>query len=131
MFRKTLTSFRHFESHIRGFLSRNPILYASVAGIGIILVWRGVWHTADQFPSFTGPISFAVGFVILVFTGAFVSSFVGKRVIMDGLRGENNLSEKTGRVIEGEISEENIEMRDIRKTLSHIEEELGQMMKKD
>lgn len=130
MFQEGFKRLSRIEYKIRGFLSRNPVLYAAVAGIGVILVWRGVWHTADTIPAFSGPISFVVGCIILLVTGAFVSSFVGNRVIRAGLAGEKKLSEKMGKEIETEISEENTEMKDIRKTLSHIEQELGEIAKK-
>lgn len=39
--------FDKLEDHIREWLSRNPILYALVGAIGVVLFWRGVWHTAD------------------------------------------------------------------------------------
>ena len=35
------------EDHVRGFLSHYPIVYAFVGGIGVVIFWRGVWHTAD------------------------------------------------------------------------------------
>lgn len=128
--KSTIKYLSRLEYKLRGFLGRNPILYASVAGVGVILVWRGVWHTADLFPGFSGPVSFVVGCIILLVTGAYVSSFVGYRVITAGLEGEKKLSEKLDKKIETEMTTENTEMKDIEKKLAHIEEELGEIAKK-
>ena len=39
--------FDKLEDKTRAMLSRMPILYAFVGGIGVVLFWRGVWHTTD------------------------------------------------------------------------------------
>src|SRR3989338_10592050 len=89
------------------YLSHRHKLYAVVVGMGMILFWRGVWHSVDQVhelfslgliatsidlvtsPWWDGPLSLVVGIVILYFTGALTSSFIGNELILSGLRGEN------------------------------------------
>ena len=101
------------EDKIRIYLSHRPQLYALIVGIGIVIFWRGVWHTTDFFHTFfisvqgnptidslsgvwwDGPLSFLVGVVILFATGAFTSSFIGNELILSGLRGEKRLNQKT------------------------------------
>ena len=46
--RKIVRFFDKLEDKIRGRLSHHPIFYALVGGIGVVLFWRGVWHTADD-----------------------------------------------------------------------------------
>jgi len=101
------------EEKIRIYLSHRPKLYALIVGIGIVIFWRGVWHTTDFVHSlisyfqgnlttdslsgtwWDGPLSFIVGILILFISGAFTSSFIGNELILSGLRGEKRLSQKT------------------------------------
>ena len=132
-----------FEQKLTAYLSHRPKLYALVVGIGIVLFWRGVWHTADQIhsclsyqriclsidastsPWWDGPASFLVGIVILYFTGAFISSFIGNELILSGLRGEKRLSQKT----EGEVESEVSAIADIRDAVVGIEEKIKTLEK--
>src|SRR3989338_1123001 len=120
------------------FLSHRPGWYALIVGVGIVLFWRGVWHSADQIhmyisyqsnnltidsfasPWWDGPVSLLIGIVILYFTGAFISSFIGNELILSGLRGEKRLSEKT----ESEIETEENAISDIKDALISIEGKL-------
>lgn len=97
---RTFNYFDKFEDKTRGYLSRRPILYTFIGGFGIVLFWRGVWHTADLFPWLTGPVSIFVSVVILLATGLFVSYFVGDMIIISGLHKEKKLAEKTESEIE-------------------------------
>lgn len=105
--------FDRLEDRVRGLLAHYPVVYGLLAGIGVVLFWRGVWHTTDEisqiiwngkdwhttvdiYSSFwDGPISLAIGSFILLVTGVFVSQFIGKEIIISGLRGEKRLTEKT------------------------------------
>ncbi len=109
------------EDKVRGRLSHLPIPYAFIGGIGIVLFWRGVWHSADYLMLvlrtnsglssidlaneiwWDGPLSFAIGSLILLITGLFVSNFIGNEIIMSGLRGEKKLSEKTETEVRTEV----------------------------
>ena len=39
---------RKLELRTQAYLSHHPKLYALIVGIGIVLFWRGVWHSADS-----------------------------------------------------------------------------------
>lgn len=128
------------EDFFRRFLSRRPIFYAFIAGIGVVLFWRGVWHSVDFWvgyysrqnsinvgidsaglPWWDGLLSFVVGSAILLLTGPFVSSFLGNELIISGLRGEKKLAEKTEDEVESEmekISKIQKEMAGIKKLLA-------------
>jgi hypothetical protein len=44
-----------------------------------------------------------VGFIILNFTGTFISSFIGNEIILAGLRGEKQLARKTESEVKTEV----------------------------
>ncbi len=128
---------KKIQKKVQGYLSHNPALYAMIVGIGIVLFWRGVWHSIDQIhnivnhiyatssmdsyptPWWDGPVSFVVGVFVLFMTGAFTSSFIGNELILSGLRGEKKLSERTESDLKNEIN-----------TISTIKEELLIISKK-
>ncbi len=129
------------EETIKIYLSHRPKLYALIVGIGIVIFWRGVWHTADFFHTYfasfqsnlttdsfsanwwDGPLSFFIGAIVLHFTGAFTSSFIGNELILSGLRGEKRLTEKT----EGEVKVEEEVILDIKKELNVITEKIAEL----
>ena len=120
MFKKVNNYFDKLEDKIRSGLSRHPIIYAIIGGVGIILFWKGVWETAEFFPVLFGPVSAVAGVVILLLTGLMVSFFVGDSIILSGFKGEKKLVEKT----ESEVrSEKDIDERILEK-LDVIEAEL-------
>lgn len=47
MLRKIEKTLDSLEDDVRGWLSRHPILYAFIGGTGVVIFWRGIWHTAD------------------------------------------------------------------------------------
>lgn len=134
MVNKVLVFFDKLEDKTRAKLSRMPMLYALFGGIGIVLFWRGVWHTADTVYLVTregfygfdfimaldGIMSFLIGTLILLVTGVFVTSFIGNRIIISGLSGEKKLTELT---IE-EIETEEDKINKIQKTLNKVEEKI-------
>src|SRR3989339_965457 len=137
--------FDKLEDKIRGKLSHYPILYALIGGVGIVIFWRGVWHTADFFtevifsyqldgsvdlgslPWWDGPLSLLIGSVLLLSTGLFVFDFIGTESIISGLKGEKKLAEKTEEEIKvetGAIKEIKEEVKKILHRLGNIEENL-------
>jgi hypothetical protein len=135
MFNFVLKFFDRAEDVFRRYLSRRPIPYAFIAGVGVILFWRGVWHFNDflveyyskqssvnfgidavGLPWWDGPLSFLIGALILLMTGPFVSSFLGNELIISGLRGEKKLAEKT----EDEVESEKEKIDKMQKDLAEI-----------
>ncbi len=100
-------------------MSHYPILYALVGGLGVVLFWRGVWHTADD-AGLSSIASAIIGFIILVVTGVFIPSFIGSRLIISGLVGEKKLSEKE----EGELETEETQLKNLQNTLTRLEKKL-------
>jgi uncharacterized protein YneF (UPF0154 family) len=117
--KKIVKFFDKLEDKIRGKLSHYPIVYALIGGIGVVLFWRGVWHTADDF-NVNSTISLVAGSVILLLTGVFVSAFIGKKLIISGLTKEEKLTEEEQK----EILTEEIQIKNLQNTLKKVEEKL-------
>jgi len=145
MWKKILKFFDKLEDKVRGRLSHKPIIYGFIGGIGIVLFWRGVWHSADYlsellFYSFysgpgynsffegkwwDGPLSLVIGSILLLMSGLFVSSFIGNEIIISGLKGEKRVAEKT----EDEIKEEAELMQRTINQIKEIREEIEEVDK--
>jgi hypothetical protein len=144
---KIIKFFDKLEDRVRGWFSHRPLRYGLVGGVGIVLFWRGMWHTADylsilvsksQFgessidlsaagPWWDGPLSLFLGGILLLITGLFTSNFIGNEIIISGLRGEKKLTEKTEaevRTETGAIGEIKEEIKKISKRLDEIEKKL-------
>lgn len=120
--------FDKVEDKIRGHLSRRPILYAFIGGAGVIIFWRGIWHTADMIPYLQmGPVSILVGMLILLLTGVFVSGLIGNKIIITSLKGEKKLTEKTEDEIQDEIAAEERRLKHMESALDKIEEEVAEI----
>lgn len=130
-----LKFFDKLEDKVRRRLSHYPIWYGILGGIGVVLFWRGVWHTTDyvmlkyinvglygssidlsQAIWWDGPLSFLIGTGLLLMIGLFVTSFIGNEIIISGLKGEQKLSEKT----EKQVRKEGRTISEIKKDLDKI-----------
>ena len=125
MLQKLEKFFDHLEDRIRGHLSHYPIVYAFIGGVGVILFWRGVWHTADLFKFMTGPVSTVIGVAIMLLVGLFVSFFIGDSIIITGIKREKKLAEKT----ESEVETEKDELDEVRGMVRKMEHEVEGMKK--
>ena len=121
--------FDKLEDHVRGGLSKYPLIYSFFGGTGVILFWRGLWHSADWLESNTlyGEVLFSnvgsmlLGIVLLLITGLFVSVFIGDSIIMTGVKHEKKLTEKT----EDEIVSEKEELEHMHQDLEDIKDKLS------
>jgi hypothetical protein len=145
MFKKIYRFFDKLEDRIRGRLSHYPIFYALIGGIGVVLFWRGTWHTADLvapvlfsgpdsqwYPQtpwqfLDGPITLFVSIILLLMTGVFVSGLIGNEIIITGLKHEKKIAEKTEQEIAQEFREEEASISIIRGELESIHKELEEI----
>ncbi len=124
-------AFLHFfdslEDSLRARLSHHPILYAFVGGIGIVLFWKGVWETAERFPTLDGISSAFLGLLLILPTGLFVSFFIGDNIILSGYKREKKLIEKT----EVEVLAELDVIQDIKQKLESIERDIRELKERE
>jgi uncharacterized protein involved in cysteine biosynthesis len=126
--------FDKLEDHIRGYLSRFPIIYSIIGGTAIVVFWRGVWVTMDEFAQYIprqlvwldGPLSLLISLGVLLGTGLFVSFFVTDRIILSGIKQEKKIVEKT----ETEIKAESSVISDVQETVHKLEEEIKELSDK-
>lgn len=105
------------EDKARIKLVHHPLIYAFIGSVGIVSIWRGIWHISDDWgvSSWTSLI-FGMGITIL--TGLFVSFFIGENIIISGLNKEKRLDEKT----EEEIHKERTALDEVKKEIKEIKE---------
>jgi hypothetical protein len=114
--------FERWGIKIRGKLSHYPILYAFLGGVGIVLFWRGVWHTADDI-NLGSIVSLIIGFLLLLIIGVFVAEFIGNKLIISGLVGEKKIATTE----EGEIETEETQLKNLQNTLNRVEKKLSDL----
>lgn len=125
MIKAVLRFFDKLEDVIRIWLSGNPILYALIGAVGVILLWKGVSEVAGKFALLDGVGSIILGVVILLSTGLLVSFFVGESIILSGMKGEKKLFEKTESEVHSEqevLEEITAELRTIREDIEKLNE---------
>lgn len=129
--RRIINFFDKFEDHVRGHLSKYPIIYTLIGSVAIVLFWRGVWHTADILYSrggffgwiFYEPVNLLIVTIILLATGLFVSYFIGDTILMSGIKHEKKVTDKT----EKEVREEERELVQLRTTIKEIKKEVDEI----
>jgi hypothetical protein len=119
MFISIVRFFDRLEDRVRARLSHRSIFYALIGGIMVIIFWRGVWHTADIIMAgdvwmkdikgfweiaFYEPISVVWSGAVLLMTGLFVSSFIGERIVISGLKNEKKVTDRTEEEVQNEES---------------------------
>lgn len=117
---KLIRFFDKLEDRVRGGLSHYPIIYATVAGFGVVLFWRGVWETSDLI-GLHSVWSLVLGFLILLSTGILVAHFLGSKIIISGLKGDKKIEEKTL----DEIEKEDSSLRKLHERMGRIEDLLN------
>ncbi len=120
--RNVIQILNKWENKLRTRLRNHPVVYAFIGGIGVVLFWRGVWHTADAI-NLGSILSIILGGVILIITGIFVSEFLGSKMIISDISGEKKLVEKE----ETEIETEESKLKKLENTLERMEEKLDHL----
>jgi hypothetical protein len=118
------TIFLKIEERARTFFARLPFIHAFLAGVGIILVWRGVWETADRL-GIMPLASIAIGVVLLVAIGLYLQTLVGNTIIINEVKKDKEMTRRTER----EIKVEEITMEVLAARLEMISAKLDSLTK--
>ncbi|KKT11980.1 MAG: hypothetical protein UV93_C0011G0006 [Candidatus Azambacteria bacterium GW2011_GWC2_43_27] len=116
-----LKFFDVLEDKIRFSLSKRPILYGLVSGVGIVLFFRGVWLLADEFSFMTGLVTLITSIIILLLSGAFVEHFISDKIITSGIKKEKKLVEKEA----AEIYAETSVLREVQKDVQKLDKKIS------
>ena len=107
------------EEKARKYFEQFPFLQAILAGIGVIVFWRGIWEGLDQ----TGVSPFAsiiLGIIILGAVGVFVQTFIGNTIIIKEVHKEEKEEKKIMKEVAKEENTESISLAEISIKLDQI-----------
>ena len=122
--------FDKFEDKNRNLLSRYPIFYGFLTGVGIVLFWRGVWNTANGiFLIENSLVSIALGSILLLAIGTFVSSFIGNEIIISGIKREKKAVEKIVIAEEQDLAHEFEDDTRIMREIKEVKSQLVELKK--
>ena len=124
--------FLKLESRARTYFEHSPFLHAFLAGVGMILFWRGVWEIADEIGIHYG-WSIFWGILILIAIGLFVHTFVGNAIIIKNIETEKKLEYKTEKdvqIVRKEMEGEEFTLESIARKLEQIESKIENLNKK-
>lgn len=122
------------EDRLRNRLSHFPVIYSVLGGFFVIMFWRAVWETIDILWRsdniyfnwiFYPPISLLISIIALLMIGLMVSTFIGHRIIMSGLKNEKKMEERAEEMIE----EEEITLKHVMTELSKLRKDLEEKSK--
>jgi hypothetical protein len=117
------------ESRSRTFFERAPFIHAFLAGIGIVLFWRGIWHIADEI-KLSSMASLVIGAILLGAIGLFLHTLVGNAIIIKNVEKDTTTSKKTEKElleVEANIQQEELTLQTLQKELDKIHKKLDQL----
>lgn len=112
-------TFLSIEDRARAFFERFPFVHAFLAGVGVILFWRGVWELADYF-QIHPVISVFAGIVLLVAIGLFIQTFVGNAIIIKSVTHSAAVDKKILHEIESEVVGEEVTLLTLNKKIDAL-----------
>lgn len=121
--------FLTIEERARKYFEQFPFIHAFLAGVGVILFWRGTWEIADiyRLNPFT---SVFVGILMLGGIGLFIQTFVGNAIIIKNVKSEINLEKKNEREVakfEKEVIKEEITLNELSSKLDILTQKLNEI----
>ena len=104
MIKDIINFFDKLEDRVRYRLSKYPLIYAFIGGVGIVLFCRGVWGLSEEM-GFSNLEVLIISTILLLISGLFVSFFIGDQFIISSLKGEKKIIEKTKDEIVSEVNQ--------------------------
>lgn len=123
--------FLKIESSARKYFEQFPFMHAFLAGVGVILFWRGVWEIADI--NHLGPVASVIwGIIILGAIGLFTHTFIGNAIIIKSIKNEIDI-EKDNKAevarVEKEMIKEEITLNHLYTKLNDLNDKIDHMEK--
>lgn len=107
------------QQRARKYFEQFPFLQAILAGVGVIVFWRGIWEGLDR-TGVSPLVSIILGIIILGAVGVFVETFIGNTIIIKEVLQEEKVEKKNMK----EVSNEE------KTSLAEISIKLDQIIKK-
>ena len=126
--RKLTNAFLKLEEKARIRFEKFPFFHAFLAGVGVVLFWRGVWETSDHL-GINSIWSIILGSLLLIILGLFLQTFVGNTIIIKKVEGEKKTEQKDIKKVEQEVSVEEITLEVLAKKLESIETKIENLKK--
>ncbi len=111
------------EKNARKFFERIPFIQAFLAGVGVIIFWRGVWELSDRI-NIHPALSILIGCLILGGIGVFVQTFIGNMIIIKNVKREEEKEKQSMKIIEGEVVTEEITLEQISRKIDALAKKL-------
>lgn len=117
--------FLEVEDRARRYFEQFPFVQAFLAGIGVIIFWRGIWEWLDE--SGVTPItSVILGSLILGAVGVFVQTFIGNTIIIKEVKQEEKIEKKAIQKIAGEETIEAVTLEALSKKIDMLMEKMAE-----
>ncbi len=120
MFKRFTNSLIRFKNHLKASQVKHPVVYTILGGTAIVLLWKGIWDTADAIPFLDGPVLIIISLSVLLISGLFFSFFAGERNLISNIKTEERLTKET----EKEVRIEKETLEEVKKKLEHIDKDL-------
>ena len=119
------------EEKARTYFEKKPFLHAFLAGVGVILFWRGIWEIADYYK--LHPIlSVILGILLLGAIGLFIQTFVGNAIIIKNVKKDEQIEKRTEKeveIIESEIEKEEITLKVLNTKIEELSNKIDNLNK--
>ncbi|MEI8130606.1 MAG: hypothetical protein WCG55_03830 [bacterium] len=127
---RTITNFfLGIEERARVYFERFPFIQAFVAGIGVIIFWRGVWELLDT-QGISPFWSILIGILLLGSVGVFIQTFIGNTIIIKNVKQEEKMEKKVLEKVEGEVDTEEVSITVLSKKLDRLIEKVSEIESK-
>lgn len=123
--------FLKMEDRARKYFEQFPFIHAFLAGVGVILFWRGVWEIADINRISPGT-SVILGIVLLGGIGLFIHTFIGNAIIIKNVKREIDIEKeqiKEVARVEKDILEEEITLKHLHAKLNELTDKIDHIEK--
>ena len=126
--RKLTNIFLNLEEKARTRFEKFPFFHAFLAGVGVVLFWRGVWETSDHL-GISSVWSIILGTLLLIILGLFLQTLVGNTIIIKKVENEKKTEQKDIAKVEKEVNVEEITLEILAKKLESIEVKIENLKK--